>query len=64
MATVATSRVTSKGQVTVPEAVREELSIHPGDTLEWDTDAAGHVQVRKLGRPLADLVGASSYACS
>jgi AbrB family looped-hinge helix DNA binding protein len=36
------STVTSKGQTTIPRSVREELSIHAGDVLEW------HVQQERL----------------
>jgi len=37
------STVTSKGQTTIPRAVREELGISTGDVLEWDVQ---HRQVR------------------
>lgn len=29
------SKVTSKGQVTIPKAIREELGISPGDEIEF-----------------------------
>jgi antitoxin PrlF len=57
MAKVATSKVTSKGQVTVPEDVRRALAIARGDRLEWVTGADGRVEVRKVQGRLSALVG-------
>ena len=31
--------ITSKGQITIPKAIRERLNLHPGDVLEFDEDA-------------------------
>jgi AbrB family looped-hinge helix DNA binding protein len=31
-----TSKITSKGQVTVPRKVREELGIEPGDSIAYE----------------------------
>jgi AbrB family looped-hinge helix DNA binding protein len=50
--------VTSKGQVTLPVAVRRELSIAEGDDLEFETTPDG-VNVRVVHRrPLASFLGA------
>jgi antitoxin PrlF len=57
MAKIATSRVTSKGQVTVPEDVRRALAVDQGDRLEWVTTPDGRVEVRKVQGELARLVG-------
>ncbi len=38
--------VTSKGQVTVPKAIRERLDIHEGDRLEFSIDEEGRIVVR------------------
>ena len=57
MARTAVSKMTSKGQVTVPEAIREELHLEEGDRLEWQTTDEGTAVVRKTGRPLEQLVG-------
>lgn len=31
-------RITSKGQVTIPIAIRERLGLHPGTEVEFDVD--------------------------
>jgi antitoxin PrlF len=31
-----TARVTSKGQVTIPKAVRERLGVHPGEDVGFE----------------------------
>jgi AbrB family looped-hinge helix DNA binding protein len=36
------TRLTSKGQVTVPKAVRERLGLRPGDEVEFIEDKAGY----------------------
>ena len=39
-------RVTSKGQVTIPKAIRDEFGILPGTEVEFVADA-GEIRVRK-----------------
>jgi AbrB family looped-hinge helix DNA binding protein len=41
-----TSRITSKGQTTIPRAVRERLSLTPGDMLVYELDD-DEVRLRK-----------------
>ena len=38
---MAKTRVTSKGQVTIPKAVRERLGLRPGDEIEFVEDGQG-----------------------
>ncbi|WP_135853319.1 AbrB/MazE/SpoVT family DNA-binding domain-containing protein [Halorussus salinus] len=40
------SRVTKKGQVTIPKEVRENLGIRPGDEVEFVETESGY-QIRK-----------------
>ena len=47
---MATSTVTSKGQITIPKAIRERLGLREGSVLEFVVDEAGNVFVR----PCAD----------
>lgn len=51
------ARVTSKGQITVPKAVRERLGIQPGDELAFQIHGA-HVEVVPTHRRrVADFAG-------
>lgn len=40
------SRVTEKGQVTIPKEIREELGIQPGDEVTFERTDTGYI-VRK-----------------
>jgi antitoxin PrlF len=44
---IASSRLTSKGQATVPLPVRKKLHLEPGDTLVFEESQAGTVLIRK-----------------
>jgi AbrB family looped-hinge helix DNA binding protein len=43
-----TSKVTTKGQVTLPKAIRERLQVHAGDKLAYEPQVNGAVIIRKL----------------
>ena len=43
-----TSRITSKGQTTIPRAVREKLSLRPGDVIIYEIKD-DEVRLRKQG---------------
>jgi AbrB family looped-hinge helix DNA binding protein len=46
------TRVTRKGQVTIPKPVRDLLGIKPGAEVDFELDAAGRVVLtRARGRP-------------
>lgn len=36
--TAMTGKVTTKGQVTIPQEIRDRLGIHPGSTVEFSVD--------------------------
>jgi antitoxin PrlF len=57
MATIVESKLTSKGQVTVPEPIRERLRLKSGDRLEWRVDDEGGVVVRRVGGSLDEIQG-------
>ncbi len=44
---VASSRLTSKGQATVPALVRKKLHLKPGDTVIFEESETGLVCLRK-----------------
>lgn len=54
------TKVTSKGQVTIPAEIREKLGLRPGDTLEIRESPAGytlhkHVEVSPFDRYVGRL---------
>jgi len=52
-----TSRVTSKGQVTIPVRIRRLLGIDRGDTIVFEATDDGTVVIRPVRRRLPDLAG-------
>lgn len=40
-------KLTIKGQVTVPLAMRRALGLEPGDSVRWDIDEAGGLRLTK-----------------
>jgi len=45
---MATSRVTTKGQITIPKVLRDRLGLRPGDEVEL-TELEGGLRVQKRG---------------
>jgi len=43
------STVTSKGQITIPKAIRDRLGLVEGDTLEFTVDEEGRIVARPGG---------------
>jgi len=44
----AISKITAKGQTTVPREVRQALKSKPGDLLAWEVEPGGRVAVRRI----------------
>jgi len=42
------SKITAKGQTTVPQEVRAALDSKPGDLIAWDIEPDGRVAVRRI----------------
>ncbi|MEY8875323.1 MAG: AbrB/MazE/SpoVT family DNA-binding domain-containing protein [Leptothrix sp. (in: b-proteobacteria)] len=49
--------VSDKGQITLPQALRQLLRIEPGSKLELDTMADGSLRIRLLERGSQGLAG-------
>ena len=54
---MAAATLTSKGQITIPVAVREALGVDAGDRLEFVEVATGRFEVIAVTRPVAALKG-------
>lgn len=60
---VAESILTSKGRVTIPQALRAKYQLDAGDSLVWREDAAGRLQVEpRRSLTLADIRAAAAAA--
>lgn len=57
---IAQSKVTAQGQISVPAEVRKKLGIVPGSVLEWD-EQGGQVFVRKAGRYTSEEVHSALF---
>jgi antitoxin PrlF len=52
------TKITSKGQVTVPKQVRERLGLQPGDELEFiEEDGVYHIKKCLLPNPFKQYRG-------
>jgi len=52
---IAKSRLTAQGQISVPAEVRQRLGVGPGSVLEWD-EQDDQVVVRRAGRYTSEEV--------
>lgn len=50
-----TAKLTSKGQITIPKAVRDRLGVDAGDHLEFRFLDDGSLQVARVSGSLASL---------
>jgi AbrB family looped-hinge helix DNA binding protein len=48
--------LTTKGQVTIPKAIRDKLGLKPFDKLRFFIDGEGEVRIRKAYPSLEDVV--------
>jgi antitoxin PrlF len=54
---MSTSKVTTKGQITIPKAVRVALGVEAGDRVEFVVREDGVVEMIARTRPLLSLAG-------
>lgn len=52
-----TRTVTSKGQVTIPKRIREQLGIEAADKVTFFIDDSGRVEIRPVKYTIRDLRG-------
>lgn len=54
---MATAKITSKGQVTIPRTIREHLHVAEGDRIDFRVDEEGEVRLVSVARPVRELFG-------
>lgn len=54
---MSTSTITSKGQITLPKAIRDRLNLHAGDRLDFVIEADGTVRIVPLTTSIRELKG-------
>lgn len=52
-----TATLTSKGQITLPKAVRERLRVDTGDRIDFIINDRGEIVVRSVGSDVMELRG-------
>ena len=50
-----TSTLTSKGQLTLPKPIRDQLRLHAGDKLDFFVREDGHIEIVPKKTPMTDL---------
>jgi len=54
---MALSTLTSKGQITIPKAVRDSLRLHSGDKVEFVITESREALLRPITKKAADVYG-------
>jgi antitoxin PrlF len=52
-----TATLTSKGQTVIPKTIRDQLGLHPGDTLDFIVQESGDVLIRLATEDVRKLKG-------
>jgi antitoxin PrlF len=59
--TIASAKLTSKGQITIPAKLRAELGLKPGDRLDFERNRNGKIELVGRGETFEDLNGIIPY---
>jgi len=59
-----TATMTSKGQVTIPKAIRDAFRIKPGDRIEFFIDDEGKLVVWPITQDIASIKNIVDYSGS
>ncbi len=52
-----TATITSKGQITIPKNIRDQLNLHAGDKISFIEDEDGLINLIPVKKPLNTLKG-------
>jgi antitoxin PrlF len=55
--TMPTATLTSKGQTVIPKAIREQLGLKPGDTIDFILQENGDILIRPAAQDVRKLKG-------
>lgn len=51
------STVTSKGQITIPKEIRDEMGLKPGDRVDFVKDRTGRISLKAINTDFRSLRG-------
>jgi antitoxin PrlF len=51
------STVTSKGQITIPKLVRDQMGLKPGDRVDFVRDRSGRTMLQPINTDIRSLKG-------
>ena len=51
------STVTSKGQITIPKEIRDQMGLKPGDRVDFVKDRTGRVLLKPINTDIRSLQG-------
>jgi antitoxin PrlF len=54
---VARGTVTSKGQITIPKEVRDQMGLKPGDRVDFIKDRTGRILLKPINTDFRSLKG-------
>lgn len=58
---MAIATMTSKGQVTIPKRIREELHLRTGDRLDFQVEENGTLRILPVAKKVSEIFGAFSH---
>ncbi len=53
--------ITSKGQVTIPKKIRDQLQLKPGDTINFEIDSPSTAKISTEKKHHSEIFGKFSY---
>lgn len=58
---MSTGTMTTKGQITIPKDVRDELGLEPGSRVSFLKNEDGFFELHRERRPVSDLAGSLRF---
>jgi len=55
------AKLTTKGQVTIPKVVREQLDLKAGDRIDFIVSDSGEAVIRRVSRSVKEIQGLLSH---